>query len=232
MVADLDAQGWAVVPGLALDPDNAALLRLGRRLGQVSLNGYKPDAPDAEPEGVKRVEALSQPKLDPANEPVLSTTHRHFGLHTDDFFTAQPVRWVLMHCWQPDPTGGGRSLLADVRQIVPRLSAGALQRLQQPDFPGPAGWQPILQATARGWQVRFNHRDMVAFAACFGPALAPDQRAALDELDEVASVVASSLQLAPGDCLVVDNHRVLHGRTAFDAHSHRLLKRLRVNAPS
>lgn len=52
----------------------------------------------------------------------------------------------------------------------------------------------------------------------------------LDRFDAVFAAVAEPVVLAPGDLLLIDNHSTLHGRTAFEAGSPRLLKRVRVDA--
>jgi alpha-ketoglutarate-dependent taurine dioxygenase len=114
----LQQQGWVVVPNIALDPDNASLLALGRALGEVSGQGNHSGAPNLEAEGVNRVHAMAQPLRDAAGNEVFSSNAAVFPLHTDDSFSPQPARYVLMHCWQPDPAGGGQSHLAHLGAIA------------------------------------------------------------------------------------------------------------------
>jgi alpha-ketoglutarate-dependent taurine dioxygenase len=220
--------GHAVVHGVALDDDNAALRALGAQLGTASFHGARPGMPNVEGHGVSSIQALDRPVLDPAGRVVLSTSPATFRLHTDDTFSRTPARWVLMHCWYADPAGGD-SLLAHVDDVLPRLPADMVRRLEAADFPSPDGPAPVLFGGADVVRkVRFNHRDFVGYGERFGPALAPDQLRCLDAVLLAAEAVSLRLRLETGDCLVVDNHRVLHGRTAFAAGSGRLLKRLRI----
>jgi hypothetical protein len=226
----LALRGWAMVPGVACDADNAALHALARALGRASVSGIHTGA-NVEAGAVNRVEAMDMPRIDPGGKVILSTSADVFPLHSDDTFAAAPCRHVLMHCWQADPSGGGISRVADVRDILARLPTWAIERLQQPDFASPAGPLAVLfpiagETDACG--IRFNHRDFVSYGERYGPALSGEQMAALDALLQAADACEQTMLLAAGDCLVVDNHRVLHGRTAFDPASGRLLKRLRV----
>ncbi|RYX92130.1 MAG: hypothetical protein EOO28_23360 [Comamonadaceae bacterium] len=228
----LAAAGYAVVHDVALDGDNAALRKLGADLGAASVHGIRPGDRNAEDHGINRVEAMDQPRLDPAGRVILSTSADDFPLHTDDTFTADPVRYVLMHCWQPDPGGGGISTVAHVRDILAGLCAATLERLKVPDFPSPFGLAPVLFPAPGGapgeLAIRFNHRDFIGYGERFGPRITASQEQALDEVLALADRHATTFMLAAGDCVVVDNHRVLHGRTAFSPGSPRLIKRLRI----
>lgn len=221
--------GWALVRGVALDEDNAALRALGDALGATSGSGLHA-GPNLERHGINRVEAMDLPRRDPSGRVILSTSADDFPLHTDDTFAARPARYVLMHCWRADPSGGGVSQVAHVDEIVARLSAATQERLRQGDFASPVGPQPVLFDSGGAAAIRFNRRDMEGYGEKFGPRLAAGQTEALDRLLRAAGDCTRTMAMAAGDCLIVDNHRVLHGRTAFDPRSGRLLKRLRVAA--
>lgn len=227
----LAVAGYVVVPGVALDDDNAALRALGAALGATSVTGITPGQPNVEQYGINRVEAMDVPRIDPGGRTVLSTSADDFPLHTDDTFARAPVHSVLMHCWQADPAGGV-SRVAHVADIVAGLTAATLERLRVADFPSPFGLAPVLFEPEAGSGpapcIRFNHRDFASYGESYGPKLTADQIAALDEVLHAANRCVQELKLSPGDCLVVDNHRILHGRTAFSPGSGRLLKRLRV----
>jgi hypothetical protein len=228
----LAVAGYVVVPGVALDDDNAALRALGAALGATSATGITPGQPNVEQYGINRVEAMDLPRIDPGGRTVLSTSADEFPLHTDDTFARSPVRSVLMHCWQADAAGGGVSRVAHVADILAGLAPATVDRLRVPDFPSPFGLAPVLFAPEAGHGnapcIRFNQRDFVSYGERYGPTLAPDQLAALEQVLDAASRCVQELMLSREDCLVVDNRRVLHGRTAFSPRSGRLLKRLRV----
>ena len=226
--------------GVACDADNASLRTLGEALGNASATGIRPGDRNAEQHGVNRVEAMEAPRLDPAGNVILSTSAQDFPLHTDDTFTPEPVRYVLMHCWQADPSGAGVSELAHVDDLLPQLPTAMQEVLRTGQFAAPYGSGPVLFDTpdvstaqaASTIGIRFNHRDFLGYAQRFGPPLGTAQHAALEAVLAAARASTQRLLLARGDCLVVDNHKVLHGRTAFNARSGRLLKRLRVAVPS
>jgi alpha-ketoglutarate-dependent taurine dioxygenase len=222
---ELAVAGHAVVRGVALDADDAALRSLATALCPAPRGAAARPA-----EGIARVEAMDVPRRDPTGRAILSTTADDFPLHTDDTFAAQPARFVLMHCWQADAAGGGTSLLAHVRDLLPRLDAAAIGLLREPLFASPFGLAPVLWDDPGDGQpcIRFNHRDFASFGERYGPRLTPAQAPVLDTVLAAARTCTTPIHLAPGDCLVVDNHRVLHGRTAFHQASGRLLKRLRV----
>jgi alpha-ketoglutarate-dependent taurine dioxygenase len=228
----LAVAGYVVVPRVALDEDNAALRALGAALGVASATGITPGQPNVEQHGINRVEAMDLPRIDPGGRTVLSTSADDFPLHTDDTFARSPVRSVLMHCWQADAAGGGVSRVAHVADILAGLAPATVERLRLPDFPSPFGPAPVLFEPEAGDHagpcIRFNHRDFVSYGERYGPALAPDQLAALDQVLAAANACVREMMLSREDCLVVDNRRVLHGRSAFSPRSGRLLKRLRV----
>ncbi len=227
----LAVAGYVVVPRVALDEDNHALRALGVALGAVSSTGVTAGQPNVEQGAINRVEAMDVPRIAPGGRTVLSTSADDFPLHTDDTFARAPVRSVLMHCWQADAAGGGVSRVAHVADILVGLPPATAERLRVADFPSPFGLAPVLfepEAGDRGPCIRFNHRDFVSYGERYGPALAPDQTAALDQVLHAANGCAREMMLARGDCLIVDNRRVLHGRSAFAPRSGRLLKRLRV----
>ena len=204
-------------------------------LGAVSSTGITAGQPNVEQGAVNRVEAMDVPRIDPGGRTVLSTSADDFPLHSDDTFARAPVRSVLMHCWQADADGGGVSRVAHVADIPWRACTARDRRarLRVPDFPSPFGLASVLfepEAGDRGPCIRFNHRrDFVSYGERYGPALAPDQVAALDQVLHAANGCARNMMLARGDCLIVDNRRVLHGRSAFAPRSGRLLqRRLRV----
>jgi gamma-butyrobetaine dioxygenase len=232
----LSQKGWYVVSGVALEDNNTALLALGKQLGLVSLQGTRSGAPNLENDGVNRVEAMDEPMRDAAGNPVLSSNSDEFPLHTDDSYNLSPARYVLMHCWQNDastePGAGGESWLSHVNHIVSKAPADLVDRLIYTPYPTPFGQATILQRarSQQGieWQVRFNRRDMQSFAKLRGKSLSEQQLSDLAEFETLASRCMERIRLQPGDCIIVDNRRALHGRSAFNPASGRLIKRLRI----
>jgi alpha-ketoglutarate-dependent taurine dioxygenase len=224
-------KGWAVFPNLAMDADNASLLALGKRLGKISMQGSFVESPNFEEHGVNRVESMDVPMLDGAGNEVFSTNAKDFPLHTDDTFSATPCRFVLMHCWQADRSGGGVSWLAHIDEIMAIMPPDLLQRLERSLYTAPFGYTSVLKKAEQGhWRVQFNQTNMKAFARLRFQMSHLDAQKwnDLKAFEALAMQCLHHIALNTGDCIVVDNHRALHGRSAFDAGSGRLLKRLRV----
>lgn len=229
----LHRQGWGVEHCVALDADNAALIALGEQLGTRSAQGLRPDAPNFENNGVNRVENMDTPMRDAVGNAVLSSNAEEFPLHTDDSYSPEPARYVLMHCWQADSAGGGVSWISHVDRMLALAPPDLIARLSTQKYTTPYGSAPVLWRSSerdeqQRWCIRFNRRDMIGFAKLRFQFMSEQLRRDLATLEQLAMQCMEKVALQKGDCIVVDNHRVLHGRSAFDPSSGRLMKRLRI----
>lgn len=148
-------------------------------------------------------------------------------LHTD-----QPqVDIIGWWCARQDDADGS-SLLLDMLPLLERLPREDLLTLGETHLRTPRleGGPPTL-----AWPVLQN-RDgrMRVFCSPWLTALEADQRhqVALDALRsriEGSDTERISVRLSPGQCLFVDNTRILHGRRALPPTSQRVLLRLWVS---
>jgi gamma-butyrobetaine dioxygenase len=163
-------------------------------------------------------------ELDPSN---LAFTGLAISPHTDNPYRDPVPTLQLLHCVQNAVEGGdtglvdgflAASLLADESPADLRLLAST---------PVPFAWcdatntlraeVPLIELDCRGEPrcVRFNNRSMEAIAGT------PESLAAFyDAYRHFAEIVTReelrlSFRLEGGDCLMFDNRRVLHARTAF-----------------
>ncbi len=225
----LHHQGWGVARSVALDTDNAALIALGEQLGARSTQGLRPGAPNLENDGVNRVENMDIPMRDAVGNAVLSSNADEFPLHTDDSYSPEPARYVLMHCWHCDETGGGVSWVSHVNRMLALASADLIERLSTQKYTTPYGSAPVLwRDEQQRWYIRFNRRDLIGFAKLRFEFMSEQQHQDLATVEQLAMQCVEKVALQKGDCIVVDNHRVLHGRSAFNPSSGRLIKRLRI----
>ncbi|MFJ4676957.1 TauD/TfdA family dioxygenase [Kitasatospora sp. NPDC088783] len=134
--------------------------------------------------------------------------------HTDCTQAQDPPRLLLLAC-QREGTAGGSNVLVDGRQVlgdILRLDPEALAALSAPRaayFGGADGrFSPVFAPLADGrWHLRFREDALARFS--------PDVMPHLPALREAVRRSAATARLRPGQALLVDNHRVLHGRGAF-----------------
>jgi gamma-butyrobetaine dioxygenase len=157
----------------------------------------------------------------------LAFTSRAIRPHTDNPYR-DPVPTVqLLHCLRAAGEGGDTGLVdgfaaAAAFRAADAESFGTLTRT-----PAPFGYidketrlrasQPLIELSPRGRVrgVRFNNRSMRPLRGSYA-----EITAFYAAYRRWAGLLARpgrqlNLRLAPGDCLVFDNTRVLHGRTAF-----------------
>ena len=137
---------------------------------------------------------------------------------------ADVVAWF---CIRQDEEAG-ESVLADAVSVLRRLAPahrGQLRSVNIPYFdhahPGrPAGYCALLRGDDEAeWRVNY--------APWLLPEMGEDQKAAVAALEDALSTVgATSLRLAPGQALFIDNWRILHARGAVRPNSRRHLKRI------
>ncbi|MFJ1795358.1 TauD/TfdA family dioxygenase [Kitasatospora griseola] len=134
--------------------------------------------------------------------------------HTERSPLPDPPRVMLLVCARPGDSGG-ENLLVDGRAVLADLAGhhpAALEALSAPRaalFGGSDGhFAPVLALLPTGrWRIRLRQDDLARFS--------PQAQAHLPVLRAAIDRHALRLRLAPGQALVLDNHRVLHARSAF-----------------
>ncbi|MCW5770426.1 MAG: TauD/TfdA family dioxygenase [Rhodospirillaceae bacterium] len=211
----VDREGWAVIADVPCWIGNTELLAVAGSLGAIRRYGPRFGDPAWEGHDVYRISAATE--AGPAET----------NLHSDESYLPTPSRYVLFHCWEENLEDGANSL-ADVDDILGNLDGAAIERCYAAAFRWSMLEAPILTRISGRSRplVRFNRR---LAAPPEGAANDDPVLAALPALFERAAArVARRCTLHRGDCLVIDNHRVLHGRPHFKPGSPRLLKRVAV----
>jgi gamma-butyrobetaine dioxygenase len=173
---------------------------------------------------------------DPAN---LAFTSRAIAPHTDNPYRDPVPTLQLLHCLR-DARSGGDTAAGDTAGgdaaggdtgLVDGFAVAATLRAADPEAfgvltgtPVPFGYidketeltarQPVISLSPRGRiaGIRYNERSMRPPA---GEGFFPALRAWAELLARPEFTLR--LRLSPGDCLIMDNTRVLHARTAFAA---------------
>jgi hypothetical protein len=161
---------------------------------------------------------------------IFSTTADKIGCHTDGYHNLEPIDTILMLCSRPDPGGGGVTTVAHIDDLIPALDANEISLLSSPVFPTMHGHVAVLEATNGAWTVRFNMAEIERFLNDMGKDLAVTSThlaaaRRLAELSEVSELHAP-FSLERGECLVLNNRKVLHGRSQLRASEVRLLYRV------
>jgi len=166
-------------------------------------------------------------------------THGHLGFHMDLLYMRDPPRLQFLHCLRSSSSGGA-SLFADAFRAARGLTVGnnsfhSVKHIETAfhyhnDNKHYLQHHPLIETgpknrllTAVNWSPPFqaavssNRKKLRAwYDAC---------KAFNDNVERKESVYERQMQ--PGDCVIFDNRRVLHARTAFtpgDAGKERWLK--------
>ncbi len=146
-------------------------------------------------------------------------------LHTDGtYMHLLPPDLIALCCIRPAHDGGD-TLLVDGHAIIEALAPparAALSRLHHFDtdgqVPGTATLRrPIVGGDRATRRLHYLRRYIESGHAAARAPLDAASVAAMDQLDALAARPEwrTRLRLRGGDLLLVDNHRMLHGRTAF-----------------
>jgi len=151
-----------------------------------------------------------------------------FPLHTDLAHWASPPRYLMLRCEVGDPAV--RTWIIDSGSLCATLRGSALGRcLARPRRPINGGFQllPILQEVAGSTQA------LIRWDSIY---LTPANAYAQTVFGEIESCLSrvrptTTILLSRGDTLVLDNWRVLHGRSAVqNARSPRRIHRVYLSA--
>jgi len=172
----------------------------------------------------------------------LSDTDSEFPPHTDSTFLRDPHHYIALACVERDTDAGGESYVLRedaVRGAVhDRLGPEVLQALTEPAYPfflqDPLygdGVQivPILGQSNGVRSIRYR-RDVLEKLLPEHHQRCPQRnRDALAALDRLLTTMSwqERFILTPGDVLIFDNRRVLHGRTPITPGAVRVLRRLK-----
>lgn len=210
-----------VVRGLGVGDDHRRLEAVGRLLGTPSTN----DVASPRSPVVHKVEPTRRPKIDGRGQPILSTTSQTFPCHSDDFLYRNPADLVLLQCVRAAACGGGRTLLAPAAEIVRLLPDATLDLMRAPVWPTEDGHDALLRGSGDDARLRYSVTKLNE------GALPQPLVAARTEIEAAVAEATRALRLDPGDLIVIDNARTLHGRTSMRPRSGRLFYRMRVFTP-
>lgn len=197
LLAEIETKGFALISSYLpeLDTVNAAS-RIGKTL----------DLP-----GVNRVQVLTPKNKEQATPNTYSGIYglENFPMHTDLAHWEEPPRYLALRCVVGTPLVKTR--LLDFRKIAERIGVGELRRLLvQPRRPmrGRRRLHSVLE-------IKSGERHLFRWDSVFiEPATKISEGIYLQlkaEID-IENTIDVTLE-SPGDTLVIDNWRMLHGRS-------------------
>jgi alpha-ketoglutarate-dependent taurine dioxygenase len=208
--ARLDGDGHCVIHAVAA----CDLLAFAAALGQ----------PEPDPREHVLIRDIRPQPSDTANANTLSSRYGMgtFPVHTEAAYFRKPPRYFLLYCVEPG-SGGRPTLLLDALTLSSRL----------PDARRPGTW--VVKAGRRPflcdvfWRKAPNQFGIRYDRECIFPrgpaALAEEQTIQ----DFITSSTLATLGWESGQLLIIDNHRVLHGRGSSNKDDRdRWLKRVLV----
>jgi len=189
-----------------------ALLTVARRLGEPI--GY------AQEHGGDLVQNIV-PARDDDGRQLSTSSSVTLEWHTETAFHPHKPRYLLLLCLRGDPNA--RTMLCSMANVLPRLDDATIAVLRERRFRtrpdasflddgrrgelGPP--MAVIAGTDDDPTFTFDEDLMVGTD--------PEAAAALAQLTRAVHEAATAVVLEAGDLLVVDNHRVVHGRSPFNA---------------
>lgn len=208
---DLHRLGWARVRGVPAE--SGQVLGLARRFGHVRATNYG-----------ELFDVVSKPDAEH-----LAYTGVELAVHTDNPYRDKVPGVQILHCLRASLDGGGETVLVDGFAAVQALQAQdphALQTLAQLAVPfryrdadNDLRWtRPLVELDRQGRPVAvaFNDRSMAPLP--FGAQDTERFYAAYRAFAALVHAPESAVRflLEPGDAIIFDNQRVLHGRAGYD----------------
>ena len=143
------------------------------------------------------------------------------ALHTEDGFHPAPPHFVGLLCLRGDRDGAAALVTCGIGDVLPELDAATVAALRRPEFrirfstsfvPDASAKvltdpMPVLSGPAASPDLRCDFNGSVA--------VTPRAQAALDRLEQVMRRSLKGLVTQPGDLIILDNRRAMHGRTGF-----------------
>lgn len=217
----LTTAGWAFAP--RFEPAWSTL-RVAQSLGEPfsfrDIVGY---------ERVPTVQRLRPKERSSSQQTMYSGTYGlgAFPLHTDLAYWYLPPRYFVLRCVHGDPSVA--TVLVDGDDLLRRMGQGLFRRALFQSRRRKEKRAPLLAACERlqgGELVRWDP----LFLKCANKvAVELCEQMRLVQLDAYTSKIVLG---DPADTLIVDNWRILHGRTEVSTNSTRLLERAYIAAGS
>lgn len=150
----------------------------------------------------------------------LLASNQGMNFHTDH----NAAKYIAWFCNSQSATGGS-TLLLDIKNVLQHFSESSLELLQEVSV---KTHQVFYTDKLSLPLLSINDTDIIVYYAQWlvnTPSCIKHQKALAKFESEIKSTEPIKLLLSEGDLLIIDNHRMLHGREAFPQNSNRWLTR-------
>lgn len=204
-----------------------SLKKMSESLGAILHRGNKGFAKNPDFMGFHHLNAREAPVVAPTGDVFQSTTGNAIAVHTDEFFKKDSAQIILLHCINPD-RHGGESLIAYFGDVILALSEEDIVDLRRPLFPSPFGKVPVIFGRTDDPEVRYNRRVISESVANYQNEIPGNIINLLDRFESTVKEKLTYYRLQKDECLIIQNNKVLHGRTALSLSNQRHLIRVRL----
>ena len=221
----LDKYGAVKLTGMT---DASQLGPLAERLGEIFLpilqdkDQATPASRDSQIYEV-RVKNDGAGELDRYSETILSSVKDDFALHTDGYNQPRPPKYMLLLRTDDSPEMPA-TYLADAASLLTRLTDEELGLLARPIYPTAEGAVPALIVSEGKPKVRWN-AELVRRWMLRSDSDPVALEHAIEVLGQRLTDILLVDHLHQNECLILDNDRWLHGRSALRPDSVRVLMR-------
>lgn len=156
-----------------------------------------------------------------ASEQTSDSSKVDLELHTETAFHWFKPDYLMLYCLRGDRSKKAYTLVSSLKKVIPELDEETLQELRKVQY-------------SIGIDVSFGNKDKTKFCEELIPILygeesdpmitydvdlirgpTEESTKALQRLREAIIKVQEAVLLEPGDLLIVDNKRAIHGRTSY-----------------
>ncbi len=213
IIQALNDRGAAIIHGIPNSIEG--LLDFGKSIGEIVKH------PHSDNYGITTIDF--NPVIGNANDGGLGFLKSELMLHTDRSSEPIPPDFVIVMCCEASQTGG-LSKLSDTQPILNFIKANYPEKYKVLHtacclFGDTLTRSPVVSTSHGRSIVKFRY-DSLGFYP-------PSTWDAIRVFLRIAEESAHIFSLAPGQMYIIDNHRVLHGRTSYSGS--RKVMRLLVN---
>lgn len=157
---------------------------------------------------------------------IRSTTNHSMLCHTDGSTDVDPIDLLVMFVSVGDTRV--KTVVAHVDDVISRLDSEQIATLRRRIFPFSNQLFPILKWDGARHTIRYDRFEVDRAKKAKNHEFDQVATTALLRLDDALEDASQLISLEEGDLIVMDNHRMLHGRTEIPIDSQRILMRVRL----